>query len=592
VIKSVVWGLLAGFAVSVPAMAQSQSDRLNLSYPPNDHKTTAEQIFFIGSAPAAGTITINGETVERSNLGHFAPSLPLAIGRNSFRIQYENAAGNSEVIQISVERLAANNPAPVTGLEELYPAMDIARQPGELICFQAKAPENAQAISVTLANQTIDLKPDFTVSLPPNSAVLTFTNDALARRFDGLYQGCSAFTQVGDLGKPLYRLTHNGTTMTAASGGAVEILDPQKIEAIAVSAEAGVARTGASTNFSRLTPLPQGSQATITGKEGDWLRLDYGAWIKTAETIPLNAIVPPHSIVRSVRSQTTADSTDIIIPLQLPVPVTVQQSDDTFSLILHNTTAQTDTIYLDQSPILRRLDWYQVAPGIVRYDFRLKQAQQWGYELYYEDKLNANVNLVLSLRHPPQLPSDSLQGATILLDPGHGGNESGAVGPTGYPEKAVNLVVSKKIQQRLEAKGATVNLTRTEDVDVSLGRRQELIREQRPTLALSVHYNALPDAGDAENTAGIGMFWYNAQSHDLAQFLHDELTQNLGRESYGVFWNNLALTRPTEAPAVLLELGFMINPDEFEWITNPQAQDELAGAIAAAIEKWLQAKAN
>ncbi|NJN73848.1 MAG: N-acetylmuramoyl-L-alanine amidase, partial [Limnothrix sp. RL_2_0] len=557
-------------------MAQSQSDRLNLSYPPNNHKTTAEQIFFIGSAPTTGTVTLNGKTLDRSDLGHFAPSLPLKVGPNTFTIQYKNTAGKTEDLRLTIERLAANNPAPVTGLEELYPAVNIARQPGELICFQAKAPENAQAISVTLANQTIELKPDFSVSLPPNSAILTFTNDALTRRFDGLYQGCSTFTQVGDLGQPLYRLTHNGATITQVSGGAVEILDPQKIEAIAVSAEAGVARTGASTNFSRLTPLPQGSQARITGKEGDWLRLDYGAWIKTAETVPLNAIVPPHSIVRSLRSQTTTNSTDVIIPLQSPVPVTVEQTDDTFSLILHNTTAQTDTIYLDKSPLIRRLDWYQVAPGIVRYDFRLKESQQWGYELYYEDRLNATVNLVLSLRHSPQLASNSLQGATILLDPGHGGNESGSVGPTGYPEKAVNLVVSKKIQQLLEAKGAQVNLTRTEDVDVSLGRRQELIREQQPTLALSIHYNALPDAGDAENTAGIGMFWYNAQSHDLAQFLHDELTQNLGRESYGVFWNNLALTRPTEAPAVLLELGFMINPDEFEWITNPQAQDELA----------------
>lgn len=587
-IKSVAWGLLAGFAMSAPTMAQSQSDRLNLSYPPNDHKTTADQIFFIGSAPIPGTVTLNGKPLDRSNLGHFAPSFPLQIGQNSFTIQYQNSAGGKTEIRRTIERLPSYVAAPATGLGELYPGVNIARQPGELICFQAKAPEDAQQLSVTLGNQTIALEPDFSVSLPPNSAVLTFTNDALVSRFDGLYQGCGTFAQLGDLGKPLYRLTQNGTTITQTSDGTVAILDPQKIEAIAVSAEAGVARTGASTNFSRLTPLPKGSQARVTGKEGDWLRLDYGAWIKTAETVPIKTAVPPQSIIRSVRSQTTTNSTNIIFPLQRPVPVTVEQTDDTFSLILYNTTAQTDTIYLDQSPIIRRLDWSQLSPSIVRYDFRLKQPQQWGYELVYD----GNMNLVLSLRHPPQLSNNSLQGATILLDPGHGGNESGSVGPTGYPEKSVNLVVSKKIQQQLEAKGAKVNLTRTEDVDVSLGRRQEIIREQKPTLALSVHYNALPDAGDAENTAGIGMFWYNAQSHDLAQFLHDELTRNLGRESYGVFWNNLALTRPTEAPAVLLELGFMINPDEFEWITNPQAQDELAAAIANALEKWLQGKTN
>lgn len=84
------------------------------------------------------------------------------------------------------------------------------------------------------------------------------------------------------------------------------------------------------------------------------------------------------------------------------------------------------------------------------------------------------------------------------------------------------------------------------------------------------------------------MFWYQAQSHDLAVFLHDYLVNKLQRPSYGVYWNNLALTRPTVAPAVLLELGFMINPSEFEWITDPQAQRRLATTLAEGITTWLR----
>jgi N-acetylmuramoyl-L-alanine amidase len=114
------------------------------------------------------------------------------------------------------------------------------------------------------------------------------------------------------------------------------------------------------------------------------------------------------------------------------------------------------------------------------------------------------------------------------------------------------------------------------------------IDEINPDLALSIHYNALPDAGDAENTAGIGAFWYHTQAYSLAEFLHDYLVENLDRPSYGVFWNNLALTRPHSAPTVLLELGFMINPEEFEWIVDPQAQQELAIAIANGIVEWVQ----
>ncbi|WP_317134593.1 N-acetylmuramoyl-L-alanine amidase [Leptolyngbya sp. 7M] len=150
------------------------------------------------------------------------------------------------------------------------------------------------------------------------------------------------------------------------------------------------------------------------------------------------------------------------------------------------------------------------------------------------------------------------------------------------------LIVSQLLRDRLEARGATVIMTREGDIDLYPQDRAALINQAEPTLALSLHYNALPDDGDAVNTAGIGTFWYNAQSHSLAVFLHNYLVASLDRPSYGVFWNNLALTRPTVAPAVLLELGFMINPDEFEWIINPAEQERLADALADGIAAWLQ----
>ncbi|ANV86522.1 N-acetylmuramoyl-L-alanine amidase [Picosynechococcus sp. PCC 7117] len=580
--------LSSGIAVALtfPAIAQfpRQSDRLQLVYPPNNHQTSAAQIFLIGSAPAAGTVAINGQPITRSDLGHFAPSLPLAVGQNQITLTYRQPSGQTETKTLTVERLA-NNTMPPNQLEAPFPAVDIARQADETICFQVQGPAQAQ-VRVALGGKSFSLQPQTTVTLPSNAAVLTLENEAPAEVFTGTYGGCQRFTQGGNLGQARYQMNVQGQTSTATSPGRIEILDTQNTEAIAVTSLAGVARTGPSTNFSRLTPLPQGTQALVTGKEGDWLRLDYGAWIRASETTPIQGAVPPTTLIRSLRSQTTATETNVIFPLQRPVPVTVSQNDDTFSLTLHQAIAQTDTIYLDESPIIRRLDWAQIDPETIRYDFRLKTDQQWGHSLRYEGS-----NLILSLRHPPQLQGNSLRGATIWLDPGHGGAESGALGPTGYPEKAINLLISQKIQKQLEAKGAEVILSRTTDQDLSLGDRQAAIRELQPTLALSVHYNALPDAGDAENTAGIGMFWYHPQAHDLAQFLHDDLTTQLGRPSYGVFWNNLALTRPQEAPAVLMELGFMINPTEFEWITDPQAQEELAGAIANAVETWLQTQA-
>jgi N-acetylmuramoyl-L-alanine amidase len=345
----------------------------------------------------------------------------------------------------------------------------------------------------------------------------------------------------------------------------------------------------------------------VTGKEGEWLRLDYGAWIRAEETKPIPENIPPQSIIRGVTSRQVKSATEIVFPLQVPVPVEIEQKEDSITLSLHNTTAQTDTIRLDADPLIKRLDWQQVSPTKIDYTFELHHRQQWGYDLRYEGS-----NLIFSLRHAPEIlavpvaesikyddlddliednviESDNekpLENIKILLDPGHGGQENGSKGATGYSEKKINLIISQLVRDELKELGATVYLTREKDADLALEARVAMIDKIKPDLAISIHYNALPDDGDAENTQGISAFWYNTQAQAPAMFLHNYLLEKLNRPDAGTFWNNLALTRPHTAPAILLELGFMINPEEFEWITNQEEQEKLAETLAQGIKEW------
>jgi N-acetylmuramoyl-L-alanine amidase len=183
-----------------------------------------------------------------------------------------------------------------------------------------------------------------------------------------------------------------------------------------------------------------------------------------------------------------------------------------------------------------------------------------------------------------------LSGLKILLNAGHGGTELGAAGPTGYLAKDLNLQVTKLLRDELVRRGATVVMIREDDRDISLAERQKIIDQEAPAIALTFHYRSLPDDGDAENTRGVSTYWYHPQAHSLAVLLHNRLVNDLGRPSYGLYWQNLALTRPHSAPSVLLELGFMSNPDDFEQATNPQEQKKLVKTLAEGIAEWLRSR--
>jgi N-acetylmuramoyl-L-alanine amidase len=576
--------------------------QLHLTYPPLQHTTVSDRLFFIGTAPRSGQVSINGQVINRSEAGHFAPSLPLQLGTNKFLIKYiSNDEPNLEQqIEVKVDRQSRISEPPTEfGLiaDSLFPQVNLARLPDERICFEAIATPKA-TVTVKLGEQQLSLLPRRrNVQLPANSAVLTGENRATAASPSGYFRGCSSFPSKSQLqntefGQPEYILRLGDRQISSKAKGTVTILAPQQIQVAEVKQIAD-ARTGPSTDFSRLTPLPEGTQALITGKQGEWLRLDYGGWVRDRFVNITVADAVPRSLVRGISTHTITNFkepqtwTEIKIPLEVPVPISINQGDQILSVTLHNTTAQTDTIAIAPDSIITKLEWQQIEPTKVVYNIHLKPKQQWGYKVRYQ-----NTNLIISLKHPPQLsaqnPELPLQGTKILIDAGHGSAaDLGARGPTGYPEKDVTLITSKLLQQELQNRGAKVIMTRIDDADIELAPRVNQILQEEPTLAISIHYNALPDDGDAINTSGMGAFWYNSQAEGFAKFINTYVSQKLNRSNYGVYWANLAVIRPTNTLTVLLELGFMINPVEFEWIIDPQQQQLLSKTIADGITAWM-----
>ncbi|XGB43751.1 MAG: SH3 domain-containing protein [Nodosilinea sp. LVE1205-7] len=248
--------------------------------------------------------------------------------------------------------------------------------------------------------RTYSLRPQpQTPHLRGNDGVLTHQVTPLSGQVEpSLYQTCLIGDRPGNLGQPTYSLAYRGHIITATAPGTITILPRDTWQVATVTAAAGVARTGPSTDYSRLTPLPQGTRATVTGREGEWLRLDYGGWIRASETTILASGVPSRSLIRGITSRVVGNWTEVYFPLQTPVPLAVNQTQDALTLTLYNTIPQTDTIFTAADGLIDRLDWQTPAPNQVQYQFHFKTRQQWGYRLRYQGS-----TLVLALKHPPQL---------------------------------------------------------------------------------------------------------------------------------------------------------------------------------------------
>lgn len=194
-------------------------------------------------------------------------------------------------------------------------------------------------------------------------------------------------------------------------------------------------------------------------------------------------------------------------------------------------------------------------------------------------------------------------GANVVLDPGHGGNETGAVGPTGLKEKDVNLAVAEDVQQLLEAQGAKVVLTRTADYNTTLRTRALVATDLHPQVFLSIHHNAEPDG--PSDVPGNETYYQigNASSKRLAGLLWEEITKAF--TPYHIAWtadtDHGAKYRPGSnggdyygilrfsagVDAVLSEAAFITNPPEEHLLADPSFQMVEARAITAAIDRYV-----
>ncbi|MBR3631169.1 MAG: N-acetylmuramoyl-L-alanine amidase [Oscillospiraceae bacterium] len=200
-----------------------------------------------------------------------------------------------------------------------------------------------------------------------------------------------------------------------------------------------------------------------------------------------------------------------------------------------------------------------------------------------------------------------LYGIKIGIDPGHqlhGNSEQEAIAPwnpttkdkvksgttgvaTGIPEYVTNLDLSLALRTELEAEGATVYMTReTHDVNLSNQERTKMMNEYGVDLMLRIHC----DASDNPEATGIGLYVSEsnaiaAQSYQYAQIIQPILCETVGAQNRGIVQNdNYTGQNWAEVPCIMIECGFMTNPEEDRLLNDPAYQEKLAEGIVRGIE--------
>ena len=189
-----------------------------------------------------------------------------------------------------------------------------------------------------------------------------------------------------------------------------------------------------------------------------------------------------------------------------------------------------------------------------------------------------------------------LKGRVITIDAGHGGNDSGAIGPTGVTEKSVTLNIALRLQKLLEAEGATVYMTRTTDTEVSpkggkasdieeLQARCDVANKVNSDIFVSIHNDSFTN-GAAKGTTGYYYARGSAKSRVLADDIRKAVIDELGTESRGTQSCNFYVVKHTDMPATLVEVAFISNPSEEKILASDEGAQKAAQGIADGIADY------
>jgi N-acetylmuramoyl-L-alanine amidase len=255
------------------------------------------------------------------------------------------------------------------------------------------------------------------------------------------------------------------------------------------------------------------------------------------------------------------------------------------TLTLHHTTLTAEPDFTDSELITGTAVTEE--GGDTTLALTLNEDEYGGYLVQYDGD-----NTVLLLKKRPKLgPAERpLEGVTVALDPGHGGTDNGAAGVAlnnGAMEKEINLAAAIATRRYLEGLGATVIMTREGDEKLELDAILAFNEAEKPDFFLSLHSNSLSYSSDGTEPSGVEIFYYEDSDKALAQTLASLITDRTARVNREAKQDYYKVTLDSLNPSLLIEMGFLTNPAEYDAMRSLDGIYQMATAIGDGLVAYL-----
>jgi N-acetylmuramoyl-L-alanine amidase len=583
-------------AASVAAMSNgtaspAEPNKFMVSSPKNNSYINYETTYIIGMSDPDTPLLFEGKNVSRTRNGYFSLYVNLAKGKNAFTFNY----GGEDIaytVNRGYEPAGAATYAALTEfvIKGIKPSSNIIASAGTTIDLAVTAPAYA-TVTATIRNASVTLKP--TVN-PPDKAP---SGGYMSETYTGTFAipDWAAENEIASLGNITYTVVlKGGTEEKTATGANVRIAGKNayvNIEVISDDTELKVSET--SWYYDDFVPASKGMRDRAVSLMNGYYKLRMGGYIDAdgVREIDKKLIIPSKSEITNAYMDSNEKETLVYIKTGVNVPVNGYVDGDKFILDLYNVDPSTGVkIKFADNPLFSKTDNSPYTTlNAYNYTLYLKDINNfYGYEFSYSDGY-----LIAKFKNPQTIADTNqpLKGKVIVVDAGHGGTDTGALGPdSSYNEADMNLDIAETARKALEKLGATVVMTRIEDKAVDIYDRLDMLINIKPDLVISIHQNSMNYNSDITRIRGLMGIYYSNAGLLLADSISNALAAELNRMEREVAQQRLAMLRNQKFPATLVEVGFITCVEEYDLMRRDNLITRAGNAIAAGVIDYYKAQ--